>query len=354
MTPLVYNLEVDSIPVHAVITWDGQRGRLMCSYEERVVCLPLSSQVQYIREDAMRALTSQRMLADMVGQLTYSRKATCRAISNRLDLLVEQGKVTEAEATDLLREVQTKWAHLQTEHDFDRFVSTNDLARRELARCKRQDEDFTRKIAPKLAEVIKVEVRAGTPAASTAEETKGRATERMLLGTLAALRGLLQRNGRPVPGAHPEEVLAGVGSLFDDLRAQADASLQAGALDAYLSRALEKRGIVTPGGFGPALKARAAIEYLGAVEAAAEKWQADAKRWQKFAQAATRDLTCARWRFLSHSLDGAPLGASVVEKGPVAPTVVHETADDFAAWCAAVAGECVEPGIGCLPVGENV
>lgn len=330
-----YNIVAGQIPVHAVISWDGDRGRLFCTYEERHVHVALGSQREYLREDAMRALASHRSLVEMSDQLNYCRKATCRAVANRLALLVEAGQVTEEDAREVLAEVDTKWNKLRTEHDFDRFVSTNYVARCRLDRCKRSDEDFARVVAPALAEVIKAEVKGARAAAPAAGETQGAASERVLGGLMGALKGLLQGQGRRPSDGTPEALLRGVGELVVDLRAQADASLQAGSTNAILSAALEHRGVVVPVAFGPALKARAVVDYLKAVETAAAGWQVAGKRWVRLVD--RRAQAYLNWV--------PPAGAVIVEKDAL-------SADPFKAWVDEQMARG-EPGMGATAGAEN-
>lgn len=323
MQPITYTLDTNDLHVLAVIAWDGQRGALLVSYDERCLSIKLGPQVEYLREDACRALTSRRSLAEMAPQFTYSHKATCRALANRLDLLVEQGKVLESEARCLLDSIATRFNGLRTEHDFDRFVGVCAL---DVERCRRNDEDFEKVVAPALAEAIKSDIKAGPRVTA----------ETALAAMTSALKGFLQSQGFPVKaGDGLKDVLTGLGAAVSSLRAQADASLQAGSCDAILTKALERRGVAVPVSFGPALKVRALVEYLGAVEAAVVKWQAVGRRWQKFADGRLRlGWPCPRMLSLQHI--EVPPGATKIEKadlerlqaevrGYVLPTQVTHT-----------------------------
>lgn len=268
MHPTSYTLTTNGMHVHAVIAWDSfaRRGDLFVSYDDnRCVALRLGYQEPFLREDAIRALTSRRSLAAMQEQSTYCHKATCRAVTNRLALMVERGVTSEAEVCVLLDNVAVRWNSLKTEHDFVAFVSSVPIGEY-LKLCRRTSEDFARIVAPALCDVIKADVK-----------ERPRLVEDQ---TLELFRGLLQQHGRPT-GSLAGEVFDHVNALVVDLRAQADASLQAGTLDTLVTAALERRGVPTIEGFGPAVKVRALIEYLGAVEAAAEQWQKAGKRWQK-------------------------------------------------------------------------
>ena len=297
MQPITYSIEVNDTQVLAVIVWTGQRGVLVVSYDDRSVSFKLGPQSAFLREDAVRALTARRALAEMSAQTSYAHKSTCRAVANRLALLVERGAIAEGEARVLLDTIASRWNNLKTERDFDAFVAHCALGD-QLKLCKRSDEDFERVVAPALAAAIKESIKAGPVVdAGTA-----------LASLLSAFKGFLQQHGRPLPNA-PLELIAELGSLIRDLRAQADASLQAGTLDALVTDALQRRGVPTVDGFGPALKVKTLIEYLASVEDAAAGWQKAGKRWQKYARrGAPRDD-----RFVFADLPWGPAAARQAE-----------------------------------------
>lgn len=290
MTPITYTLEVNDMHVHAVIAWDGTRGTLFVSYDDnRSATVRLGLQATFLREDAVRALTSRRALADLREQSTYSYKATARAVANRLALLVERGTLAEGDVRALLGEIGARWGGLRTEHDFETFVACAPLAEH-VKLCRRNSDDFEKYVAPALCDVIKASIKAGPPVDPSS----------ILFELMGVLRGILQEHGRPT-GERASDVLDGLRSLIDDLHGQADVTLQAGSADAFVTAALERRGVPFAPGFGVALKTRALVEYLAAVEATVVRWQTTAKKWQKFADAHAESA----WRDVALHMDFA-------------------------------------------------
>jgi len=279
-----YNLTIDGLAVTAVLTFNGSHGLLLCSYDDRSISVRLGSQVEYMREDACRALKSRRVMADMVGEAPYSRKATCRSIANRLDLLVQQGDIEADAAQEVVTEVKGKWRGLQTSHDFDRFVSTNIVAKQHLALCKRTDDDFETLIAPALAKAIKEDVETdleiGAPVG--AEPTLG---DSMLTLVAEQVKGVLTFHDL-APFASITDAIDVLDEAVADLRehlAESDdlASDRWTALTSVndvLRCMLDDRGVPSGEHIGDNL--RAVVEYLSAVEAAAAKWQAAGLAWQ--------------------------------------------------------------------------
>lgn len=283
-----YNLTIDGLAVTAVLTFNGSYGLLLCSYDDRSISVRLGSQVEYMREDACRALKSRRVMADMVGEAPYSRKATCRSIANRLDLLVQSGDIEADTAQEVITEVKGKWRGLQTSHDFDRFVSTNLVAKQHLALCKRTDDDFETMIAPALAQAIKADIETdleiGAPAG--AEPTLG---DSMLTLVAEQVKGVLTFHDL-APFASITDAIDVLDEAVADLRehlAESDdlASDRWTALTSVnevLSCMLDDRGVPSGEHIGDNL--RAVVEYMSAVEAAAAKWQAAGLAWQAQAQ----------------------------------------------------------------------
>ena len=282
-----YNLTIDGLAVTAVLTFNGAHGILLCSYDDRSISVRLGSQVEYMREDACRALKSRRVMADMVGEAQYSRKATCRSIANRLDLLVQQGDIEGDAAQEVINEVRGKWRGLQTSHDFDRFVSTNLTAKQHLALCKRTDDDFETLIAPALAKAIKEDIETdleiGAPVMGTANDAN--------IATIAVekVRSVLAFHdlGECLTFVDGIDVLDETVADLRECLAESD-DLASDRWAALLSTnnivcaALNDRGVPATGLF--AANVRALVEYLSAVEAAAAKWQAAGLAWQKQAQ----------------------------------------------------------------------
>jgi len=282
-----YNLTIDGLAVTAVLTFNGSHGLLLCSYDDRSISVRLGSQVEYMREDACRALKSRRVMADMVGEAPYSRKATCRSIANRLDLLVQQGDIEADTAQEVVTEVKGKWRGLQTSHDFDRFVSTNLVAKQHLALCKRTDDDFETLIAPALAKAIKEDIETdleiGAPVMSTGD--RDAALEIVELAT-GKVNAVLDFHGLPTADTYAagidivdEEIAHLRGSLeeSDDLASDRWTALT--SVNDVLCCMLDDRGVPSGEHIGDNL--RAVVEYLSAVEAAAAKWQAAGLAWQK-------------------------------------------------------------------------
>ena len=291
MAQHTYTLEVDGMNVLAVIAWNGANGVLFCSYDDRSTTIQLGPQPCFLREDARRALKSRRTLAAMGGQAKYSRNATCRAIANRLDLLVSRGAamsgdgLTEAEAQEVLTEINGKWRGLQTEHDFARFVSTNEVAKHELSKCLRVDEDFETKIADPLCRAIKDDLEAEQDTGVTPSDG-GLAIAQ---AATAKVNEVLAFHALPTG----ETFVAGVDELDEavaDLReclAESDdlASDRWTALtgvNEVLAIMLDARGVPSSEHIGDNL--RAVAEYLSAVEAAAKVWQERGLVWQRHAQ----------------------------------------------------------------------
>lgn len=288
-----YNLTVDGLAVTAVLTFNGSHGILLCSYDDRSISVRLGSQVEYMREDACRALKSRRVMADMVGEAPYSRKATCRSIANRLDMLVQQGDIEADAAQEVITEVKGKWRGLQTSHDFDRFVSTNLVAKQHLALCKRTDDDFETLIAPALAAAIKEDINTdleiGAPMMGTANDAN--------IATIAVekVRSVLAFHdlGECLTFVDGIDVLDETVADLRECLAESD-DLASDRWAALLSTnnivcaALNDRGVPATGLF--AANVRALVEYLSAVEAAAAKWQAAGLAWQEKARVPCKPL----------------------------------------------------------------
>lgn len=285
MTQHTYQLDVDGMNVLAVIGWNGANGVLFCSYDDRSTTIQLGSQPQYLREDARRVLKSRRALTRMGGQAKYSRKDTCRAIANRLDLLVTQERLTEAEAQEVLTEINGKWRGLQTEHDFQRFADTNIIAKQELSKCLRVDEDFEAKIADPLCRAIKLDLEA--------EQDTGVTTRDdglvIVQAATAKVNEVLAFHDLPTG----DTFVAGVDSLdeavadlreclgeSDDLASDRLTALR--AANEVLAIMLDERGVPTSEHIGDNL--RSVAEYLSAVEGAAKSWQERGLVWQRHAQ----------------------------------------------------------------------
>ena len=285
-----YNLTIDGLAVTAVLTFNGTYGILLCSYDDRSISVRLGSQVEYMREDACRALKSRRVMADMVGEAPYSRKATCRSIANRLDLLVQQGDIEGDAAQEVINEVRGKWRGLQTSHDFDRFASTNLVAKQHLALCKRTDDDFETLIAPALAAAIKEDIETdleiGAPVMPTEDRDAALTVAQLATGKV---NEVLAFHDLPTADTYAagidivdEEIAHLRGSLeeSDDLASDRWTALT--SVNEVLCCMLDDRGVPTGEHMGDNL--RAVVEYLSAVEAAAAKWQTAGLAWQKQAQ----------------------------------------------------------------------
>ena len=283
-----YNLTIDGLAVTAVLTFNGAHGLLLCSYDDRSISVRLGSQVEYLREDACRALKSRRVMADMVGEAPYSRKATCRSIANRLDLLVQQGDIEGDAAQEVINEVRGKWRGLQTSHDFDRFASTNLVAKQHLALCKRTDDDFETLIAPALAAAIKEDIETdleiGAPVLAAApDKDAGLAVAQMATGKVNEVLAFHKLPAADTYAAGidivDEEIAHLRGSLeeSDDLASDRWTALT--SVNEVLCCMLDDRGVPTTEHSGDNL--RAVVEYLSAVESAATKWQAAGLAWQE-------------------------------------------------------------------------
>lgn len=285
-----YNLTVDGLAVTAVLTFNGAHGILLCSYDDRSISVRLGWQVEYMREDACRALKSRRVMADMVGEAPYSRKATCRSIANRLDLLVGTGHIEADTAQEVINEVRGKWRGLQTSHDFDRFVSTNLTAKQHLALCKRTDDDFETLIAPALAKAIKEDIETdleiGAPVMPTGDRDAALTIAQLATGKV---NEVLAFHKLPTADTYAagidtvdEEIAHLRGSLdeSDDLASDRWTALT--SVNEVLRGMLDDRGVPSGEHIGDNL--RSVVEYLNAVEAAAAKWQAAGLAWQKQAQ----------------------------------------------------------------------
>lgn len=282
-----YNLTIDGLAVTAVLTFNGAHGLILCSYDDRSISVRLGSQVEYMREDACRALKSRRVMADMVGEAPYSRKATCRSIANRLDLLVQQGDIDTDAAQEVINEVRGKWRGLQTSHDFDRFVSTNLTAKQHLALCKRTDDDFETLIAPALAKAIKEDIETdleiGAPVMPTEDRDAALTVAQLATGKV---NEVLAFHDLPTADTYAagidivdEEIAHLRGSLeeSDDLASDRWTALT--SVNEVLRCMLDDRGVPTGEHIGDNL--RAVVEYMSAVEAAAAKWQAAGLKWQE-------------------------------------------------------------------------
>jgi len=300
-----YNLTIDGLAVTAVLTFNGSHGLLLCSYDDRSISVRLGSQVEYMREDACRALKSRRVMADMVGEAPYSRKATCRSIANRLDLLVQQGDIEADIAQEVIDEVRGKWRGLQTSHDFDRFISTNLVGKQYLGLCKRTDDDFETLIAPALAKAIKEDIETdleiGAPVMSTDDRDAALEIAELATGKVNAV---LDFHGLPTADTYAagidivdEEIAHLRGSLeeSDDLASDRWTALT--SVNDVLRCMLDDRGVPSGEHIGDNL--RAVVEYMNAVEAAAAKWQAAGLAWQE-ATSATPWGTPRSLRLTSH------------------------------------------------------
>jgi polyhydroxyalkanoate synthesis regulator phasin len=279
-----YNLTTDGLAVTAVLTFNGSHGLLLCSYGDRSISVRLGSQVEYMREDACRALKSRRVMADMVGEAPYSRTATCRSIANRLDLLVQQGDIEADAAQEVVTEIMGKWRGLQTSHDFDRFVSTNLVAKQHLALCKRMDDDFETIFAPALAKAIKEDIETDLEIGVTAAPDKDTGLA-VAQSATDRVNAVLDFHGLPTADNYTagidivdEEFAHLRGSLeeSDDLASDRWTALT--SVNEVLRCMLDDRGVPTSDNLGDNL--RAVVEYLSAVEAAAAKWQMAGLAWQ--------------------------------------------------------------------------
>lgn len=291
-----YNLTIDGLAVTAVLTFNGTYGLLLCSYDDRSISVRLGSQVEYMREDACRALKSRRVMADMVGEAPYSRKATCRSIANRLDMLVQQGDIEGDAAQEVINEVRGKWRGLQTSHDFDRFASTNLVAKQHLALCKRTDDDFETLIAPALAAAIKEDIETdleiGAPVMPTGDRDAALTIAQLATGKV---NEVLAFHKLPTADTYAagidivdEEIahLRGALEESDDLASDRWTALM--SVNEVLRCMLDDRGVPTSEHIGNNL--RAVVEYLSAVEAAAAKWQAAGLAWQEKARVPCKPL----------------------------------------------------------------